>query len=176
MTVADPSSLEWIRYVWLPAATLVIGILISQWWLSKKDRKDLEQKNYENTTKLIEQHDGAYAEYVRAIAAYQDAPLADADSFVEIATKGDRYFYQLNLLSAAILSGKVDPCVRDEVLLPKVRAAAGRSLPQHYDALKTIAGRYGFPYAGELRRADYSAIYSVVDKYGAGPDWASIPD
>jgi hypothetical protein len=89
--------------------------------------------------------------------------------------RGDRYLYQLNLLSAAILSDKVDPHIRDEVLLAKVRSAVRNTLPQHHETLRAIADRHGFPYSGELRRSDYSAAYGVVERFGPTPGWSEGP-
>lgn len=167
----DPDTLAWAKLLVPIAASFVLGLLVPRFWLTKKDRRDLEQKNYENTTRLIEQHDGAYDEYAKAISAYTAAPGVDAGAFVEIATKGDRYLYQLNLLAAAILSGKVDERVRDEVLFPKVRRAAAETLPDRYATLKEVAEKHGIPYEGELRRSDYGAIYSVVERFGRGAVW-----
>lgn len=171
---AAPILFEWVKDIGLPVGGFIAGFLTSRWTLTKKDRKDVEQKNFENTAKLIEQHDAAYAEYTKALTAYFDAPSAVLDNFVDIATKGDRYFIQLNFLAAAILSDKVDASVREQILLPKIRAAVARSLPQHHEALRTIADKHGFAYRGELRRTDYGAVYDVIERYGAGPDWGDV--
>lgn len=168
---AAPTTLEWIKDAGLPVAGFVLGFMTSRWTLTKKDRKDLEQKNFENTSKLVGDHDEAYRAYTAALTAYDDAPTADPGNFVEIATRGDRYFLQLNLVATAILSDKVDVAARDQILLPNIRAAVARSLPNHYDALRTIASKHGFNYRGELRRTDHAAIYDVAEKYGPGPEW-----
>lgn len=93
---AAPILFDWVKDIGLPVGGFIAGFFTSRWTLTKKDRKDVEQKNFENTAKLIEQHDAAYAEYTKALTAYFDAPRAVLDNFVDIATKGDRYFIQLN--------------------------------------------------------------------------------
>ena len=171
---ADPPSLlDWIEKIVAPAVTFVAGFVVSRFTLTKKDQKDLEQKNYENSKSLVDQHDSAYASYTGALATYNDSALASANDFVAIATTGDRYFYVLGLMSAAILSDKVDPTLRDKVFLRKIIEATARTLPSHYDALQTIAQKYGFPYSGALRLADYDALYEVVAKHGKELDWAN---
>jgi hypothetical protein len=168
---AVPTSLEWLKDIGLPLATFVAGFFVSRFTLTKKDRKDVEQKNFENSTKLLEEHQTAYDAYTKALDNYGSAPTPDLANFIEIATKGDRYFDIIHAMSSAILSDKVDTEGRDNHLLPKIRAVADRTLLEHYAILQTIAAKHHFPYSGELRRADYNAIFSVVEKYGHGPDW-----
>ena len=171
MSGAASDHFAWLKDIWLPVVTFILGFVISRLTLTKKERKEVEQANYDNTASLIEQHEAAYTDYTDAIARYVDAPSASPENFVEIATTGDRYFIRLNFLATSILSDKVDVVAREQILLPKVRAAVARSLPQHYGTLRSIADRHGFPYRGELRRTDYGAIYDVAEKYGPGPEW-----
>ena len=168
---ADPTTFVLVKDIGLPVVAAIAGWFANQLWMSKKDRKDFEQKNFENSTKLIEDHDGAYADYVGVIDAYASAQSATAENFVAIATKGDRYFYRVQLISAAMLSDKVDASIRDTVLLPKIRPVVAVTLPKHYDTLKDIASKHGFPYSGELRRSDYEAIYAAVERFGPSADW-----
>ncbi len=176
MTSTAPSAFDWAKDVGIPILTFAGGFLLSRFTLTKKDRADVDQKNYENTETLIARHDTAYDEYTKALTSYASGPGAALDSFTEIATKGDRYFIQLNFLAAAILSGKVDAEAQEQILLPKIRSAVRRTLPQHYSALKDIAQKHGFPYRGELRRSDYGALYDVIERFGAGPEWGDNLD
>ncbi len=173
---ASPTTLEWVKDVGLPVAGFIAGFLTSRFTMTKKDRADVDQKNYESTAALVDRHDAAYAQYVDAIAAYNRAPANTLDAFTEIATKGDRYLVQLNFLAAAVNAGRVDPDARDTILLPKVRAAVRRTLPQHYDTLREIAAKHGFPYRGELRRSDYAALYEAVERFGPEPGWGDDLD
>lgn len=145
----------------MPVAGFIAGFLTSRFTMTKKDRADVDQKNFENTATLIDRHD----------TAYTAATAASLDGFTEIATKGDRYLVQRNFLAAAVISGRVDPHARDTILLPKIRAAVRRTLPQHYDTMRGIAEKHGFPYHGELRRSDYAALYDAVERFGVGSDW-----
>lgn len=165
---ADPPTfLDWPEKIILPIATFVAGFLVSRFTLTKKDRKDVEQKNYENSKALVDQHDTVYQAYAAAIKAYYDASPANGNDFAAIATTGDRYFYVLGLMSSAILSNKVDPTLLDKIMLRKIKEASERTLPQHYRTLHEIAQKYAFPYDGELRLANYEAIYDVVAKHGS---------
>ena len=168
MTIpTDPTNYEMLKDVALPIVGALVGWFANQIWMSKKDRKDLEQKNFENAKSLRDDHDKAYDGYIEALADFDAASNADVTNFVDIARAGDRYFLQLNFLCAAIMSGKVDASVRDDVMLEKIKAAAGRTLPHHYKTLSDIAKKHGFSHPAKFRREDYSAIYAVVEKYGA---------
>lgn len=164
--VCAPTLLDWAEKAGVPLLTFILGFVFSHFMLNKRDKMDLAQKNYENSVALVAQHDEAYDAYTAALKAYGDAAKATADDFFRISTTGDRYFYVLGLQSSAILSDKVDHELRDKVMLRKIREAAKRTLPLHYETLQDIAKKHQFPYTGELRRADYEAIYSVVDKFG----------
>lgn len=164
-----PTLFDWAKDIGVPLLTFILGFAVSRWTLTKKDRKEFEQKNFDNVANLLEQHDAAYAQYTKALAAYAQAARADINNFTDIATLGDRYFIHLNLLASAIMSDKVDGHARDYILLPKIRDVVDRTLPQHYGALKSMSDKYGFGYRGRLRRGDYGALYDVVHKYGAVP-------
>jgi hypothetical protein len=157
----------------LPIATFVAGFITSRFTLSRKDKKDLEQDNYENSVKLAELNDNAYTNYTAAIKAYVGKKAVTLDDFVLIATTGDKYFSQAAMLASAILSDKVDIAVRDNTLLAKVRDVAERTLPKHYETLQGIARTKGWPYVGELRRQDHEAIFAVVEKFGNAPAWVA---
>ena len=86
---AAQTTFEWVKDVGVPLFTFVAGFLISRFTMTRKERADVDQKNYENTTALLERHDAAYAAYTDAIGAYIAAPEAALDGFTEIATKGD---------------------------------------------------------------------------------------
>lgn len=154
-----------------PILTLAFGFLVGRWTMSKKERKDFEQKNFENTRELIAKHDTAYAAYTAALNAYNQGATPSLGAFVDIATTGDHYFYQLNLMCAAILSDKIDGQTRDNVLLAKIRGVIDRNLEPHYTILRDISENHGFVYGGELRREDYAAIYAVIEKFGDTPSW-----
>lgn len=132
---------------------------------TKKEKADFEQTNYSNTMKLLEQHDAAYTKYTNAITTYAEAQKPNFELFKEIATCGDIYFIQACLMCDAILSGKVDTHVRDNTLVPKIADIANRTLPRHYDTLRSIAKEKGWAYKGELRRKDYRSIFAVVEKF-----------
>lgn len=169
----DPSLFDWVKDIGLPIVTFMAGFATARWTLTKKDRLEFEQKNLENTNARIGEFEKAYEVYTQAIELYASAPNPDASFFVKIAVTGDSYITTLNRMSSLILSGKADVQLRDDVLLPKIRAAVSRTIPQHYNTLKVIADKHNFPFNGEERRAEDGAIYSVVEKFGPGPDWSA---
>lgn len=147
------------------ATTFVFGIAVGRFSMTKKERKDFEQKNYENTRELITQTDAAYETYGDALMAYKDAPTPASTHFFAISRSGDLYFEKLNLMCAAILSGKVDREARNLFLLAKVRNAV-TSLEDHYATLAGLAQKLAIDWPGELRRENYEAIYVVVERHG----------
>ena len=165
-----PETPLWVT-IGVPIATFVAGFITSRFTLSRKEKKDLEQDNYENSLKLEELQEKVYSAYTDAIKVYVGKEDVTLDDFVLIATTGDKYFSQTSTLCSAILSDKVDASVRDNKLLAKVRDVAQRTLPKHYETLKSIAEKKGWPYQGELRRQDHEAIYAVVERFGAAPGW-----
>jgi hypothetical protein len=172
-----PAALTANPWIGTAAATLfgvVLGFFGARFWFTKKERVDFEQKNYENSTSLVDLHKRAFDGYAAAIQFYCATSEPTFDIFTAIATQGDVYFYQAGLMCAAILSNKVDPQLRDHVLLPKIASLAHKTLPDHYETLQTIAKRKGFAYGGELRRQNYTSIFTVVEKYGLShPDATS---
>jgi hypothetical protein len=157
----------------MPIVTFLLGVMVSRFTLSKKERKDVEQANYVNAKALVEEHDKAFQAYAAALGRYADADEPDFSLFLEIATAGEAYFYQARLTSDAILSDKVDRKVRDNTLLPKIRAVARDTLPRHYEVMQEIAAKKGYDYKGELRRENYESIYEVIERHGPGPAWGA---
>ncbi|MDZ4693423.1 hypothetical protein [Terricaulis sp.] len=160
---------SWLTDVAIPIGTFVLGFLISHFTLSKRDRKDIEQTNYENTERLIEQHKAAFERYCSVLKAYDDAEEPTFDHFYAIATAGEAYFYQARLMADAVLSEKVDTQIRDSTLMPKLKEMTNKTLPLHYSVLQSIAKKKEFEYHGELRRSDYESIYSAVERFSIGP-------
>lgn len=150
----------------ISAISFAFGLLVPRFSMTRKEGKDVEQANYGNSTRLVEQHDAAFTSYSDAIKAYCDADEPTFDIFHNISVCGVRYFYQVSFACDAILSDKVDKQVRDNTLLPKIRDVALRTLPQHYQILQSIAAKRGFTYGGELRRDDYPGSFATVEKFG----------
>lgn len=152
--------------------TFILGFFASRLTMTRKEKNDVAQANFQNSKELMERQEETYQGYVSAIRGYIDCLDEDGlDHFFNISTLGETYFYQLKIASDAILSGRVDPVARDNTLLPKIREAVSRTLPDHYKTLQEIAKKKGFRYNGHLRRQDYEGIYSLVEKYGGGPEW-----
>lgn len=155
----------------MPIVTFLLGVMVSRFTLSKKERKDVEQANYANAKALVQEHDKAFQAYAVALGKYADAPEAEVSLFLEIAMTGEAYFYQARLTSDAILSDKVDRKVRDNTLVPKIRAAARETLPQFYEVMREISAKKGYDYKGELRRENYESIFEVAERFSREPAW-----
>ncbi|MDP1630202.1 MAG: hypothetical protein Q8L66_02135 [Caulobacter sp.] len=147
------------------------GILIGRLTMSKKERADVDQKNYENTVAATANHDAAYKAYVDALGAYARAADPTFDEFLRLASSGDSYFGQVSKMCDAILAGRANEGIRDASWLPKIKAAFERLLPAHYGALQMQATKKGYRYTGELRRSDHESIYAVVERYSGTDAW-----
>ena len=148
--------------------TFALGLLVPRFWMSKKERKDVEQANYANSVKLLDDHQAAYRGYTDAIAAYR-APATGGsfELFVAVAKAGDDYFRKARFTCDAILSDKVDHQHRDNTLVAHFERIVKSTLPEHYAFMQREAVKHGKDYRGELRRDDHQSIYVVVEKYGS---------
>jgi hypothetical protein len=155
----------------IPVITFILGFFASRFTLSKKERRDIEQTQYENSKQLMESQNDRFQEFASALSRYiakEDPPTLD--DFFQISTVGERYFYQQKITSDAILSGIVDPKSRDNTLVPKIVETIEKSLPAFYNVLQIIAKKKNFPYAGKLERKTYESLYLVAEKYGKTSD------
>lgn len=159
-------SQSWMVTAATGAISFVLGLLVPRFWMTKKESKDVEQANYDNSLRLVELHDIAFTSYSEAIKNYCDAHEANFEIFNNISVSGVKYFYQVSIACDAILSDKVDRQIRDNTLMPKIRDVASRTLVSHYDILQKIAKKKNFTYSGKLRREDYQGIFAVVEKFG----------
>lgn len=148
-----------------PIVTFILGFLVSRLTMTKKERKDYEQVQYQNAIALADQQKKAYESFTSALQRYIENANPTVDDFVSVATSGDTYFYQLKLIGDAILSGKVEAHMRDETLLPLLVEATEKSIPAYYVALTNIANKNSFAYHGYLKRANYESIYAAVEKF-----------
>jgi hypothetical protein len=147
-------------------ATFILGFMVSRWTMTKKERKDVEQKHFENGKELMLAQHEKFQEFVSVLQKYVNK-VGDPtfDDFVEIATAGERYFYQQKITSNAILAGNVDAQSRDTTLVPRIAETVNSNLPHYYKTLQSIAQRKGFAYSGGLLRENYESLYVVVEKY-----------
>jgi hypothetical protein len=151
----------------VPIITFVCGFFVSRFTLTKKERKDVEQTQFENAKQLMESQHDRFQEFSLALTKYVGKDGEPAlDDFYEIATVGERYFYQQKITADAILSGRVDSNSRDSTLVPKITETVEKTLPTFYEVLQKIAKKKHFPYHGKLERRNYESLYAVVEKYG----------
>lgn len=139
--------------------------------MTKKEREDVGQKNYENTVAASGQHRDSYEAYIAALQRYCKADEPTFDEFLLLARSGDVYFTQVGRMCDAIISGRVDASVRDATWIPKIKVAFERLLPAHYEALTKQATKRGYDYTGKLRRSDHESIYAVAERYGQTDAW-----
>lgn len=159
----------WLAVVGM-LGTLLLGFL-ARFSMTPKERKDVEQKNYENAVKVVDTHKDAYRDYAAAMTAYCSADPPTVEAFDWLSAAGDAYFHQIGLMCDAILSGKVDPQIRDNTWLPKIKVAFEKTLPNHYATLEAQAAKHAWPWKGELRRSDHESIHAVVERYSGSPAW-----
>lgn len=157
---------QWMVTAAIAVGTFLLGQLMSRFWMSKKERKDVEQANYQNSSKLVETHEQSYRIYTAALSDYRGDPTEA--NFVKVATAGDDYFRQARFTCDAIMSDKINEHHRDSTLLPHFCRIVETTLPDHYAFMAREAEGHGFDYRGELRRDDHRSIYTVVERYGVG--------
>ncbi|ESQ82055.1 hypothetical protein AEAC466_19240 [Asticcacaulis sp. AC466] len=161
--------------VWVPVVAALSsgigGIFLGRFSMSKKERADVSQKNYENAVAATAPVDDAYKSYVAALSTYSKSQDPSFDEFLALASSGDSYFTQVGKMCDAIIADKVDPNIRDATWLPKIKVTFERVLPAHYDALVTQAKKKGYRYTGKLRRSDHESVYTVAEKYSTTSAW-----
>lgn len=148
----------------------VLGLFLGQFVPKWKDRKDHDQDNLKNTEGLIAKHESNFAAYTECIEKCLAANPVTVELFTNLATAGTRYFDHINVIAGVIMSGQVNPQIRDGSLLPKIRAVANKTLQFHYETLAKIAAKNGFVWNGRLRKADYQSIFDVAEKFGLEGD------
>jgi hypothetical protein len=152
----------------VPIVTYVLGFMTSRFTLTKKERKDLEQKQFENSKSLLEAQHERFQSFCTALLKYANKDGDPTlDDFFDIATEGEKYFYQQKITADAILAGKVDKQARDNTLIPKIKETLDTSLPKYYETLQSISSRKGIAYHGKLERKNYESLYLAVERFGA---------
>ena len=152
-----------------------VGFFTSRFTMTKKEKKDLEQKRFENAKDLAESQNERFQDFTATLKKYiENASEPTFNDFYDIATSGEKYFYQQAITCEAILSGNVDGTFRDQTLVPKIRETIQKSLPRFYDVLNDIAKKKGFSYEGKLERKQYESLYQVAEKYPMPGDKAPI--
>lgn len=160
--------------VWVPVLTAVGGValgLLGRISMTKKERADVDQKNYENSVAATAQHKAVYDAYFAALRAYGDVEDPTLDDFLLLAQTGDAYFTQVGRMCDTIISGRVDVAMRDATWLPKIKVAFEKLLPAHYEALTTQAKKKGYAYTGKLRRSDHESVFSVAERFNQTDAW-----
>jgi len=164
--MAEPTANQWFITTAIGVGSFVLGQLLPRFWMSKKEQKDVEQANYLNSAKLIDEHQAVYRSYCDALIAYRAEGGATADQFVKVATAGDDYFRKAKFTCDAIMSDKIDRQHRDNTLVPHFKRIVETTLPDHYAFMSRESKNHGYDYRGELRREDHQSIYIVVEKFG----------
>src|SRR5258708_23214867 len=149
MTASELSQMN----VLVPIVTFILGFFASRFTLTKKERKDVEQKQFENSKTLMEAQHATFQEFTTALKKYIEKDGEPTlDDFFLIATVGEKYFNQQKITSDAILAGNVDAGSRDNTLVPRIVEAVNKSLPSFYSSLQSIAKKKKIEYNGVLVR------------------------
>lgn len=145
--------------------TFALGTLVPRFMLTKNEKINQQQQLYENGTELMEKQNDRYNEFAESLKKYLQNGESTFDDFYAIATAGDKYFYQQQIIAEAILAGRVPQRMRDATLVPSIVEAVNISLPSYYNELARIAKKNDFAYSGKLERKKYEALYEVVEKF-----------
>lgn len=169
--MSDGTLLDFLRdyeKVLFPIITFVLGFFVSRFTMTLKERKDYEQKLFENGKGLMEAQNSRFQEFAAVLQKYVNkTDETTLDDFFDISTVGEKYFYQVKISSDAVLSGNVPADVRDNTLVPGIKEAVTKSLPTFYSTLQSIAAKKNIAYSGKLRRENYESMYAAVEKYAS---------
>lgn len=141
------------------------GFFVQRFTLTADKKRDLHQKKHDNCVQLEKIHSERYAAYVAALSAYsENQDSAGFTEFVKISSAGDQYFSHLALFCEAALDGHLTTTSK-ESLVALARRCVDDILPLHFSTLDDLAKKRGFVWKGKLRRADFQAIYAVVERF-----------
>ena len=150
----------------VPIATFILGFFISRFSMSKKERKDYELELLKTTRDLLNGQSKSFQEFAEVLYLYANKDEEpDLNDFFLISTKGELYFNQIRIACDAIIAKKVDVDSLRNSILPKVKEAVERTLPDFYSTLTEISVKKGIEYSGELRRENYESIYTVHETH-----------
>lgn len=154
--------IKWIA----PFVTFIFGFLVSRFTMSKKERKDHEANLVETTNRLTAEQTRSFQEFTKSLHHYLNKQdVANLDDFFDIATKGEIYFDHMRQTCDAVLADNVNKTAITNSIYPKVKDVVERTLPDYYNTLRELAQKEGIQYNGELKRANYEAIYTVYEKF-----------
>lgn len=156
---------EYLSGVVIPIVTFIAGFALSRFSMTKAERREDSNRSFKLAESLMEKMEATFQEFAAALKTYIDSGTPTFDHFYAISTSGEKYLYQVKITCDAILTENVDPIVRDETLVPKIKDCANRTLPDLYATLQHIAEKKGFEYSGKLQREKYLSIYTVAEKY-----------
>lgn len=143
------------------------GFLVSRLTMSKAERKQHQQRLYENSREHRSRKEERYLAFSNALHAYVEKKgRGDLKDFHHIATSGELYFGELRMIADAILGGKVDRDARDNTFVPDIVDALQKSIPAYYAALMEISTNIGASYSGVFKRENYESLYRVAERYG----------
>lgn len=165
---------EAVDLIGKPGATFVLGILIgfitSRFTMSKSEKRNYEQRIYQNGIDHRSKKEALYLAFISAISTYnkrkRSGEKPDLDCFLAIATAGDRYFGELRMIADAIISNKIDKATRNNTFVPDIVEALQKNLSLYYETLQIIAVEIDHEYSGKYEPSNYQSLISVSEKYG----------
>jgi len=143
----------------------LLGIIISRFLFTKKEKFDVNQKKTENQIAFSKEISEKYAAYAKALEVYLKKKKKTFNAFMEIAVKGDLYFEALRNVANSLNTGTLSEKTFKEHFLHDIENTALKLLPLHYDTLQKIAKESKFDYGGKLAVKNYKDIYNCALKY-----------
>jgi len=153
--------------------TFFLGVLLSRFTMSKKERADANLSQVELSNQLNDKLQEAYQGYIATLAAYKEQPNSPTlNDIIKIMSSGESYFNCMKNVCSALLNKTIPEETAKMQHLPTIKETFERLIPAHYETLKKIAEKYQIPYTGEHRKENYLAIHEVYDRYctGESPD------
>lgn len=162
-SVAD---FDYLIKVVIPIGTFVAGFFVSRLTMTKKERKDHQDRQQKNADTYKKGLNDEYDNFTNALAAYaqmQEEP--SWQDFLTISQAGERYFSQLQTIADATFAGTIPQALSYSTFSAAIKEAFERSIPKFYDVLGEIAAKREAAWKGEFRRANYDSIASYYEAF-----------
>ena len=157
---------DYVVKVAIPIGTFVAGFLVSRFTMTKKERKEHQDRQQKNADAYKRALDEEFNKFTNALASYaQKDGEPTLQDFLTISQAGERYFAQLQMIADATFAGTIPQALSNSTFSAAMKEAFERSIPAFYKVLGEIAEKRGASWKGEFRRANYESIVSYYEAF-----------
>ena len=159
---------EWFREIVFFCLGGVVGFLVRQLTLSKKDKLDNDQSVFANAKDMKRKKEELRSNFHNAIQDYvskQGNGTLTKEDAIKLSKAGDAYFEELKLICDAILDKRVSKATRDNDFVPTIVEALEKSIPAYYKAMNAMSKKFDLGFGGKFQRNNYKGLIAVVNKF-----------